>query len=81
MNGSRRLALVGATAAAAMSLGTGSVSAAPTPAGSCHGFFASAAAHELGGIGRGFQELGMSPTEIGEAQHALRDLCRDEAPE
>ena len=57
------------------------MSAEPTLEHGCHGLLASEAAHELGGIGRGFMELGISPSEIGEAQHGVRDICKAESPE
>ena len=84
MNGRRRLALVGAASAAVvLSVGTAGASARPTEEHGCHGFFASEAAHELGGIGRGFMELEMSPSEIGDAQQGVRDICKaaEESPE
>jgi hypothetical protein len=82
MRARRRLALVGAASAVAISLGTASVPAEPTLEGSCHGFIVSEFAHEFGGLGRAFpQEFGIPPTEIGESQRAVSETCKADRAE
>lgn len=52
----------------------------PTFEGSCHGFIVSGFVHQFGGLGHAYPELGLSPRQIGEDQHLVRNNCRAGIP-
>ena len=77
----RRLAASAlAGTAVACALSTDRAMADPTFEGSCHGFIVTAFVQQFGGLGQAYRGFGLSPRQIGEDQHTVRENCRAGIP-
>ena len=67
-------------AAVALTVTADKTMADPTFEGSCHGFIVSGFVDQFGGLGQAYREFGLSPRQIGEDQHVVRENCRAGIP-